>query len=63
VACERQDLYQAIDLLKVCEHDRTGAITAIHDIPVPVYLRGEAYLMLHDATERSGISEFIDHED
>jgi serine/threonine protein kinase/tetratricopeptide (TPR) repeat protein len=63
VALERKDPNRAIELLKVASTVELGSITP--DLTIflcPAYLRGQAYLMLHDgnaaATE---FQKFIDH--
>jgi eukaryotic-like serine/threonine-protein kinase len=62
VALERKDPKRAIELLKVAITIELGEITQFTIFLCPVYLRGEAYLMLHDgkaaATE---FQKFIDH--
>ena len=56
VALERQDPNKAIELLKaVIELSGTGSLT-------PVYVRGEAYLKLHDGQAAAAeFQKFIDH--
>ena len=49
VALERQDPNRAIELLKVASTVELGAIPLVI-ILCPVYVRGEAYLMLHDGS-------------
>jgi serine/threonine protein kinase len=62
VALERQDPNQAIDLLKVASMIELGAITQFTIFLCPVYLRGEAYLMLHDGNRAAAeFQKFIDH--
>jgi tetratricopeptide (TPR) repeat protein len=63
VALGRQGPNRAIELLKVPRTIELGSITA--DLTVflcPVYLRGEAYLMLHDGKAAAAeFQKFIDH--
>jgi len=62
VALERQDPNQAIDLLKVASTIELSSITP--DLTIflcPVYVRGEAYLMLHDGNRAAAeFQKFID---
>jgi serine/threonine protein kinase/tetratricopeptide (TPR) repeat protein len=59
VALERKDPNRAIELLKMVSPIELGASTAIL---CPVYLRGEAYLMLHDGNRAAAeFQKFIDH--
>ena len=63
VALERKDPNRAVELLKVASpielglaHDRSTVFLC------PVYLRGEAYLMLHDGNAAAAeFQKFIDH--
>jgi len=61
-ALERQDPNQAIQLLKVASTIELSSITA--DLTIflcPVYVRGEAYLMLHDGHRAAAeFQKFID---
>jgi hypothetical protein len=63
VALERQDPNRAIELLKVARTIELSSITA--DLTIflcPVYLRGEAYLLLHDGNRAAAeFQRFIDH--
>jgi hypothetical protein len=63
VALERQDPNRAIELLQVASMVELSSITA--DLTIflcPVYLRGEAYLMLHDGNRAAAeFQKFIDH--
>ena len=63
VALERQDPNRAIELLKVASTVELGSITP--DLTIflcPAYLRGEAYLMLHDGNRAAAeFQKFIDH--
>jgi tetratricopeptide (TPR) repeat protein len=62
VALERQDPNRAIELLKAASTVELGLTVNLTIFLCPAYLRGEAYLMLHDgnaaATE---FQKFIDH--
>jgi predicted Zn-dependent protease len=63
VALDRNDPHRAIELLKAASTTELGSPTVNLVIALcPIYLRGEAYLMLHDgkaaATE---FQKFIDH--
>ncbi len=58
VALQRKDPNQAIELLKVASAIELGGQTNL----LPVYLRGEAYLMLHDGNRAAvEFQKFIDH--
>jgi tetratricopeptide (TPR) repeat protein len=63
VALERKDPNRAIDLLKVANTIELSSATG--DLTVflcPVYVRGEAYLMLHDGNRAAAeFQKFIDH--
>ena len=62
VALERKDPNRAIELLKVASPIELGAPTSLTIYLCPVYLRGEAYLMLHDGNRaRTEFQKFIDH--
>ena len=62
VALERQDPNRAIELLKVASTIELGAPTNLRIFLCPVYLRGEAYLMLHDGNRAAAeFQKFIDH--
>jgi hypothetical protein len=62
LALERKDPNRAIELLKVAEPIELGTPTNLTVVLCPVYLRGQAYLMLRDgraaATE---FQKFVDH--
>jgi serine/threonine protein kinase/Tfp pilus assembly protein PilF len=61
VALERQDPNRAIELLKVASTVELGAIPLVI-ILCPVYVRGEAYLMLHDGSAAAAeFQKFIEH--
>ena len=59
IALEREDPNRAIDFLKDANAIELGqATSALSIFLCPVYIRGEAYLMLHDGTASgSGVSE------
>ncbi len=58
VALQRKDPNQAIELLKVASPMELGDAGDL----LPVYLRGEAYLMLHDGNRAAAeFRKFIDH--
>jgi len=58
VALERQDPSRAIELLKVASPVELGGLSDLW----PAYLRGKAYLMLHDGNAAAAESQkFIDH--
>jgi tetratricopeptide (TPR) repeat protein len=63
VALERKDPNRAIELLKVASTIELSSVTA--DLTIflcPVYVRGEAYLMLHDGNRAAAeFQKFIDH--
>jgi tetratricopeptide (TPR) repeat protein len=62
VALERQDPNRAIELLKVASTVELGEITQYTIFLCPAYLRGEAYLMLHDGNRAAAeFQKFIDH--
>jgi len=62
VALERQDPNRAIELLKVASTIELGLPTNINAYLCPVYVRGEAYLMLHDGNRAAAeFQKFIDH--
>ena len=62
VALERKDPNRAIELLKVASAMKLGGITNLSTNLCPVYLRGEAYLMLHDGNRAAAeFGKFIDH--
>ena len=58
VALERKDPNRAIELLKVASTIELGVSSSL----APVYLRGEAYLMLRDGNRAAAeFQKFIDH--
>jgi tetratricopeptide (TPR) repeat protein len=63
VALGHKDPNRAIELLKVASTNELSTVTA--DLTIflcPVYLRGEAYLMLHDGNRAAAeFQKFIDH--
>jgi tetratricopeptide (TPR) repeat protein len=61
VALQRNDPSRAVELLKVTSTIELGQPTSSVAL-CPVYLRGEAYLMLHDGEAAAGeFRKFIDH--
>jgi eukaryotic-like serine/threonine-protein kinase len=62
VALQRKDPNRALELLKVNSTIEMGAPAALQVVLCPVYLRGEAYLMLHDGNRAAEeFQKFIDH--
>ncbi len=62
VALERKDPNLAIELLKMASTVELGQPAQVNVFLCPVYLRGEAYLMLHDGNAaRMEFQKFIDH--
>jgi tetratricopeptide (TPR) repeat protein len=62
VALERKDPNRAIELLKVASTLELSGPTNLAIFLCPVYLRGEAYLMLHDGNRAATeFQKFIDH--
>ena len=62
VALERKDPNRAIELLKVAGTIELGRMMELTTFLCPVYLRGEAYLMLHDGNRAAvEFQKFIDH--
>ena len=62
VALERKDPNRAIELLKAASTIELGFPTSLTIFLCPVYLRGEAYLMLHDGNRAAAeFQQFIDH--
>jgi tetratricopeptide (TPR) repeat protein len=60
VALERKDPNRAIELLKVANTIELSGIA--YDQLCPVYVRGEAYLILHDGKAAAAeFQKFIDH--
>jgi eukaryotic-like serine/threonine-protein kinase len=62
VALQRKDPNRAVDLLKVASTFELAAPTLATVVLCPAYLRGEAYLMLHDGNAAGAeFQKFIDH--
>jgi tetratricopeptide (TPR) repeat protein len=62
VALGRQDPNRAIELLKVASTSEHSAPWNLTIFLCPAYLRGEAYLMLHDGNQAAAeFQKFIDH--
>jgi tetratricopeptide (TPR) repeat protein len=62
VALGRKDPNRAIELLKVASRIELGAPTELAIFLCPIYMRGEAYLMLHDGNRAAAeFQKFIDH--
>jgi len=62
VALERKDPKRAIELLKVAGTIELGQPTGLAVYLCPAYLRGEAYLMLHNGSAAAPeFQKFIDH--
>jgi len=62
VALQRKDQNQAVELLKVASPIELGEPTNLTIFLCPAYLRGEAYLMLHDGNRAAAeFQKFIDH--
>jgi serine/threonine protein kinase len=62
VAMQRNDAAGAIDLLQSASAIERGQATQITIYLCPAYLRGEAYLMLHDGNSAAReFQKFIDH--
>jgi len=62
VALERKDPNRAIGLLKVASTIELSIPTNLAISMCPVYLRGEAYLMIHDGSRAAAeFQKFIDH--
>ena len=62
VALEHKDPSRAIELLKVASPIELGQPAQVTVFLCPVYLRGEAYLMLHDGKAAAAeFQKFIDH--
>ena len=59
---ERKDPNRAIELLKVASTVELGEITQFTIFLCPAYLRGEAYLMLHNGSAAAAeFQKFTDH--
>jgi tetratricopeptide (TPR) repeat protein len=62
VALQRNDPNRAVELLKVASTIELGQPTSITLYLCPVYLRGEAYLRLHNGNAAAAeFQKFIDH--
>ena len=62
VALHRKDPNRAVDLLQVVSPIELGQPVQANVFLCPVYLRGEAYLMLHDGNAAAAeFQKFIDH--
>ena len=62
VALQRKDPTRAVELLKAASTIELGQPTNFTVFLCPVYLRGEAYLMLHDGNAAAAeFQKFIDH--
>ena len=62
VALRRKDPNEAIQLLKAASPIELGTPTGVNVYLCPVYLRGEAYLMLHDGNAAAAeFDKFIEH--
>jgi len=62
VALERKDPSRALELLKAASTIELGIPTNLTIFLCPAYLRGEAYLMLHDGNAAAAeFQKFIDH--
>jgi tetratricopeptide (TPR) repeat protein len=62
VAIERKDPNRAVELLKVASPIELGQPAGFTVYLCPVYLRGEAYLALHDGSAAAAeFQKFIDH--
>ena len=62
VALQRKDPNRAVELLKVASTIELGQPVVLIVYLCPAYLRGEAYLMLHDGNRAAAeFQKFIDH--
>ena len=62
VALERKDPNRAIELLKAASTVELSILTTLAISMCPAYVRGEAYLMLHDGNRAAAeFQKFIDH--
>jgi tetratricopeptide (TPR) repeat protein len=62
VALQRKDPNRAVELLKVTTAIELGQPTNVTVFLCPAYIRGEAYLMLHDGNAAAAeFQKFIDH--
>jgi TolA-binding protein len=59
---ERKDPNRAVELLNLASTVELGQPTNVTVILCPVYLRGEAYLLMHDGNRAAAeFQKFIDH--
>jgi hypothetical protein len=62
VALERKDPNRAVELLKDTSAIELSNVSSLNVYLCPVYLRGQAYLMLHDGNRAAAeFQKFIDH--
>jgi predicted Zn-dependent protease len=62
VSLQRKDPHRAVELLQAASTVEFGQPTNLAVFLCPVYLRGEAYLMLHDGEAAAAeFQKFIDH--
>jgi len=62
IALQRKDPNRAIELLQTTAPLELGTPTAVNVYLCPIYLRGEAYLMLHDGNAAAAeFRKFVDH--
>jgi tetratricopeptide (TPR) repeat protein len=62
IALQRKDPNRAIEVLRVASAIELGQPTQVVVFLCPIYLRGEAYLMLHDGQAAAAeFQKFIDH--
>ena len=62
IALERKDPNHAIELLQPAATIELGQVTQVTVFLCPAYVRGEAYLMLHDGKAAAAeFQKFIDH--
>jgi eukaryotic-like serine/threonine-protein kinase len=61
VALERKDPNRAVELLKAASAIELGQPAEVNVILCPVYVRGEAFLKLHDGGAAAEFQKFIDH--
>jgi DNA-binding winged helix-turn-helix (wHTH) protein/tetratricopeptide (TPR) repeat protein len=62
IALDRTDPKRAVELLQLANLIELGQPTQVSVILCPVYMRGEAYLMLHDGNAAAvEFQKFIDH--
>ena len=62
VALERKDAKRAVELLQVSTMIELASPTTSNVVLLPVYIRGEAFLMLHDGKAAAAeFQKFVDH--